>query len=55
MPDYKAMYFRLFNRVSDAINILQAAQQEGEGAYIEDQDGVIIQLAEHLIEEENEK
>jgi len=49
------MYFRLFNRVTDAIHILQSAQQEGEDAYIENQDGVIIQLAEQLIEEENEK
>ena len=35
MPDYKAMYFRLFNRVSDAIAILQAAQQEGEDTFAE--------------------
>jgi hypothetical protein len=33
--DYKAMYYRLFNRVSDAIEILQAAQQECENAFIE--------------------
>jgi len=33
MPDFKSMYLRLFNRVSDAIAALQAAQQEGEDAY----------------------
>ena len=33
--DYKAMYYRLFNRVSDAIEILQAAQQEGEDTFVE--------------------
>jgi len=55
MPDYKSMYFKLFNRVTDAINILQSAQQEGEDAYIKDQDGVIVQLVEQIIEDKNEK
>ena len=55
MPDYKSMYFRLFNRVSEAIIILQAAQQEGEDAYIEDHDGVIIRLAGQPIDDKEEK
>lgn len=38
MPDYKAMYLKLFNRVSDAIEILQQAQREGEDTYITDSD-----------------
>ena len=52
MPDYEAMYFRLFNRVTDALaemeklnfgtaaEILKAAQQAGEDSYVE---GVEIQ------------
>lgn len=36
MTNYKSMYYKLFNRISDAIEVLQAAQQEGENAYIED-------------------
>jgi hypothetical protein len=35
MPDYKRMYFTLTARVSDAINILVAAQQQGEDEYVE--------------------
>ena len=34
MPDYEAMYFKLFNRVSDAIETLKSAQQELEEDYI---------------------
>ena len=34
MPDYKQMYFATFNAMSDAIEILQKAQQAGESAYI---------------------
>ena len=47
MPDYKTMYFRLFNAVTDAVEelqklnfgaaaeILKAAQQAGEDSYVE--------------------
>ena len=47
MPDYEKMYFRLFNRVTDALaelerlnfgaaaEILKAAQQAGEDSYVE--------------------
>ena len=35
MPDYKVMYFALFNKVTDALAILQQAQREGEEAYME--------------------
>ena len=46
MPNYKTMYFHLFNRVTDALRaleqknysraleLLKLAQQEGEEAYI---------------------
>ena len=48
--DYRAMYYRLFNRVSDAIEILQKAQQEGEDAFIEGG----FSEALRLLENENE-
>ena len=35
MPDYKKMYFELFNAVTTAIDRLQAAQCNGENTYIE--------------------
>ena len=47
MPDYKTMYLHLFNRVSDAVNALEAmnlgqakeiqihAQQESEELYVD--------------------
>jgi hypothetical protein len=34
MADYKAMYAKLFNAVTDAINILQSAQVETEELFI---------------------
>jgi len=44
MPDYKKMYFRLFNKVSDAIELLQQAQLEGEEAFISGDDTLPIEL-----------
>lgn len=35
MPDYKFMYLSLFNSVTDAIEILKAAQIKCENTYIE--------------------
>ncbi len=35
MPDYKKMYFTLAAKISDAVNILVAAQQQGEDEYVE--------------------
>ena len=34
MPDYKAMYFKLFNTYADIIEILQKAQLETEEIYM---------------------
>ena len=34
MPDYKTMYFKLFNAITDAVEILTKAQQETEEIYI---------------------
>jgi len=44
MPNYKDMYFKLFDKITSAINILQWAQREGEEAYIDSDDPSIIQL-----------
>ena len=49
MADFKEMYFRLFNRVTDAVDTLQKAQQEGENEYIESKDADI-----HLLKKEQE-
>ena len=35
MIDFKKMYFRLFNYVTDAIEMLQEAQRDCEAAYVE--------------------
>ena len=35
MPDYKTMYFKLFNAVTDAVKILSEAQAEAEELFIE--------------------
>lgn len=34
MPDYRAMYHKLFNAITDAINLLQQVQQDTEEIYI---------------------
>lgn len=34
MPDYQKMYLDLFNSVTDAIELLQKAQQDAEESYI---------------------
>lgn len=44
MPNYKKMYFALFNAVTDAIQDLQSAQQKGEEAYIESKDSHLLVL-----------
>jgi hypothetical protein len=44
MPDYKKIYFELFNAVTTAINQLQNAQRKGEIAYIESEDAPLAIL-----------
>ena len=34
MPDYKAMYYKLFNTYTDVIEMLQKAQLETEEIYM---------------------
>ena len=53
MADYKSMYYRLFNRVSEAIEILQVAQQEGESTFTEAPDNPIIELTPPPKEDDN--
>ncbi len=35
MPDYKALYYSLFNAVSDTIDALKKVQEEAEELYLE--------------------
>jgi hypothetical protein len=42
MPDYKAMYHRLFHAVTDVVNILQVAQIETEAMYVDHEPAEII-------------
>ncbi len=47
MPDYKKMYTTLFNSVTDAIEILQQAQNETEEIFVnssEEEDNKIVRL-----------
>ena len=37
MPDYKKMYFQLAAKVTDAVEILARAQQEGEAEFLEEE------------------
>ena len=38
MPDYKALYYNLFNAVTDTIKALKKAQQDAEELYLEQDD-----------------
>ncbi len=38
MPDYKALYYNLFNAVTDTIEALKKAQQDAEELYLEQDD-----------------
>jgi len=44
MTDFEAMYYRLYNRITDAIRILQQAQQEAEQAFIDGETASLIAL-----------
>ena len=35
MTDYKEMYLKLFDGIENAIELLKAAQQQGEDIYVE--------------------
>ena len=39
MPDYKKLYFELFNKVSDIIEELKKVQIEAEEMFLEEDDG----------------
>jgi len=44
MADYMTMYFKLAGQVSRAVDILIAAQQQGEDMYVESEDTPITLL-----------
>ena len=50
MPNYKDMYYKMFNAMTDAIEILKKAQLEAEEEYInssEREDKKILELKIH--------
>lgn len=44
MPDYKTLYHKLFNKITDVIDALQQVQQEAEDVYLNDESAEIIVL-----------
>ena len=48
MADYKKMYDSLFNDVTDAISLLQRAQQKTEELFISGDDVVVLELRKEL-------
>jgi len=44
LADFRKMYLHLFNRVTDAVSLLQEAQREGEDTYTESKDPNIVIL-----------
>lgn len=44
MADYKKMYDSLINDVTDAISLLQRAQQKTEELVISGDDGVVLEI-----------
>lgn len=56
MPDYAKMYHKLFNAMTDAIVVLQRAQQEVEEMYLSAKEPEIRLLhAEDTEEDDSEK
>lgn len=47
MPDYKEMYVKLFQSQTKAISILQEAQKETEGIYIDAEPPKMVVLPTH--------
>lgn len=42
MPNYKKMYFQLAAKVADVVDLLIAAQQQGEDTYVESEDEPVL-------------
>ena len=55
MADYRKMYDSLFNDVTDAISLLQRAQQKTEELFISGDDGVVLELGKELRSEEEKE
>ena len=55
VADYKKMYDSLFNDVTDAISLLQRAQQKTEELFISGNDGVIVELKRDSESDDNDK
>jgi len=55
MPDYGAMYRKLFNAQTDAIRILQQAQQETEEMYMNSPEALALVLNKEKEEDESQK
>ena len=54
MADYRKMYDSLFNDVTDAISLLQRAQQKTEELFVSGDDGVVLELGKELEPKEKE-
>lgn len=50
MADYRKMYDSLFNDVTDAITLLQHAQQKTEEIFMSGDDGVVLELGTEPLE-----
>lgn len=44
MPDYKKLYFALFNAVTTAVSLLQDARRDAEETYIAQEDAFLSLL-----------
>jgi len=55
MADYKSMYYSLSGAVANAIEILIAAQQAGEEAYISAENPIISLLHKEKEPDQNEE
>ena len=52
MPDYPNMYAKLFNAVTDAISVLQKAQQHAEEQYVQSDEPTITLIRPEETEQE---
>lgn len=55
MPNYKEMYYELFNKITDVIGELQEVQQKVEEMYMNSDEPKIIELNRQITDEESLK
>lgn len=55
MPNYKKLYFKLFNQITDMIEMLKQIQIDAEDAYIEDDEIDTDKIKKFIVHSNNKE